>query len=62
MTSPTLDTTVGLAFLVNWIAGRDETLTVSVESADTAAPDGGSPEACAESATEPLSRSACVTV
>jgi hypothetical protein len=61
--APTVDTVVGLADFTTVIAGLCAAVTVAVEGVEAIpAPVGGVPIAVAESASDPLSRSAWVTV
>jgi hypothetical protein len=60
--SPTADTDAGLADLLIVSAGDCVTGTDAVDGGESiGGPDGGEPDAVAESLIDPLSRSACVT-
>ena len=61
--SPTADTDAGLADLAIDKAGFCVATTVAVDGGESiGGPDGGEPDAVAESLIDPLSRSACVTM
>ena len=61
--SPTADTDAGAADFTIDNAGFCVTGTVAVDGGESiGGPDGGEPDAIAESSIDPLSRSACVTM